>query len=65
MKTLYIFQFKQQVLGTPQEPCTYRHHSFIAETHAEAFAKWCAMPAIQDIPMTRLGILWVEVDPAQ
>ena len=61
---LYIFTFEQQVLGTTTEPCRYMRHSFMVETHQEAFMAWCAVPSVQNIPMGRLGTLRVEVTPA-
>ena len=61
MRPVYIFSFEQQVLGTPTEACHYLRHSFVAESHLYAFAAWCTMPSVQDIPMERLGTLRVEV----
>ena len=61
----YIFDFCQQVLGTPMETCRYLRHSIIAETHLEAFAQWCALPSIQNVSMDRLGALEIEVTKAE
>lgn len=62
MDAHFIFTFRQVVLGGRS---MFLQHSFIARTHAEAFALWCSSPAIQNLSMDECGMLTVTVEPVK
>jgi hypothetical protein len=58
---MQTYHFQQQVLSTSDEPSRYITARITARTDLDAFAAWCKLFKVQDIPTTRAGDLIIKI----